>query len=112
MVCNAMLLVLGCVIDPTTAIIIFGPLLSAAAIHAGIDPLHFGVVPILDLNIGLLTPPLSVCLFAAERIARCGFMPLLPAITPFLLANMVGPGLISAFPALSLWLPQVLGLIP
>ena len=111
LVFNAMLLALGCFIDPTTAIIIFGPLLSAAAVHAGIDPLHFGVVAILNLNIGLLTPPLGVCLFAAERIAGCGFMPLLRAVVPFLLANLVGLGLVSAFPAFSLWLPRILGLI-
>jgi len=111
LVFNAILLVLGCFIDPTTAIIIFGPLLSAAAVSAGINPLHFGVVAILNLNIGLLTPPLGVCLFAAERIARCGFIPLLRAIAPFLLVNLAGLGMVVAFPSISLWLPQALGLI-
>jgi C4-dicarboxylate transporter, DctM subunit len=109
LVFNLILLVLGMFIDPTTVIILFGPLLSAAAMHAGIDPLHFGVVAILNLNIGLLTPPLGVCLFAAERIAGCGFVPLLRAIAPFLLVNLAALALISAFPAFSLWLPGVLG---
>jgi TRAP-type C4-dicarboxylate transport system permease large subunit len=106
---NAILLVLGMFIDPTTVIILFGPLLSAAAVQAGIDPLHFGVVAILNLNIGLLTPPLGVCLFAAERIAGCGLGPLLRANMPFLAINLIALLLVAAFPVLSLWLPGIMG---
>ena len=109
LVFNAILLVLGMFIDPTTVIILFGPLLSAAAVKAGIDPLHFGVVAILNLNIGLLTPPLGVCLFAAERIAGCGLLPLLRATFPFLLVNLVALALIVAFPQISLFLPKIAG---
>jgi tripartite ATP-independent transporter DctM subunit len=109
LVFNAILLVLGMFIDPTTVIILFGPLLSAAAVQAGIDPLHFGVVAILNLNIGLLTPPLGVCLFAAERIAGCGLGALIRANMPFLAVNIAGLGLIAAFPGFSLWLPRLLG---
>jgi tripartite ATP-independent transporter DctM subunit len=106
---NAVLLVLGMFIDPTTVIILFGPLLSAAAVQAGIDSLHFGVVAILNLNIGLLTPPLGVCLFAAERIAGCGLGALLQATAPFLAVNLGALGLVVAFPGLSFWLPRLLG---
>ncbi|MCB1404808.1 MAG: TRAP transporter large permease subunit, partial [Rhodobacteraceae bacterium] len=109
LVFNAILLVLGMFIDPTTVIILFGPLLSTAAAQAGIDPMHFGVVAILNLNVGLLTPPLGVCLFAAERIAGCGLWPLIRANTPFLAVNLFGLFLIAALPGLSLWLPSVLG---
>jgi tripartite ATP-independent transporter DctM subunit len=109
LVFNALLLLLGMFIDPTTVIILFGPLLSAAAVQAGIDPLHFGVVAILNLNIGLLTPPLGVCLFAAERIAGCGLGPLLRAVGPFLSVNLGGLALVVAFPGLSAWLPWTLG---
>ena len=106
---NAILLILGMFIDPTTVIILFGPLLSAAAVLAGIDPLHFGVIAILNLNIGLLTPPLGVCLFAAERIAGCGLGALIRANMPFLLVNLTGLALIAAVPGFSLWLPALLG---
>jgi tripartite ATP-independent transporter DctM subunit len=106
---NLILLVLGMFIDPTTVIILFGPLLSAAAVQAGIDPLHFGAVAILNLNIGLLTPPLGVCLFAAERIANCGFVPLLRATAPFILVNIIALAIIVAVPGLSLGLPRLLG---
>lgn len=109
LVFNAILLVLGMFIDPTTVIILFGPILSAAAVQAGIDPLHFGVVAILNLNIGLLTPPLGVCLFAAERIAGCGLGALIRANMPFLLINLAGLGLIAAVPEFSLWLPRLMG---
>ena len=109
LVFNGILLVLGMFIDPTTTIILFGPLLSAAAMQAGINPLHFGAVAILNLNIGLLTPPLGVCLFAAERIAKCGLGELLRANTPFLLITLFGLLLVSVFPGFSLWLPRVLG---
>ncbi|MCC5988166.1 MAG: TRAP transporter large permease [Pararhodobacter sp.] len=109
LVFNLILLVLGMFIDPTTVIILFGPLLSAAAVHAGIDPLHFGVVAILNLNIGLLTPPLGVCLFAAERIAGCGLIPLMRATLPFLAVNLLALAVVVVFPGFSLWLPQLMG---
>ena len=109
LVFNLILLVLGMLIDPTTAIILFGPLLSRAAAGVGIDPLHFGTVAILNLNIGLLTPPLGVCLFAAERIAGCGLVPLLRATLPFLAVNLTALMIVAAVPGLSLWLPTALG---
>jgi len=109
LVFNLILLALGMFIDPTTVIILFGPLLSAAATRAGIDPLHFGAVAILNLNIGLLTPPLGVCLFAAERLAGCGLVPLLRATLPFLLITLATLVLVAAFPEISLWLPRSLG---
>jgi len=109
LVFNLMLLVLGMFIDPTTVIILFGPLLSSAATQAGIDPLHFGAVAILNLNVGLLTPPLGVCLFAAERLAGCGIGPLLRSTIPFLLVTILTLALVSAFPGFSLWLPNALG---
>ena len=80
-----------------------------AATAAGINPVHFGAVMILNLNIGLLTPPVGFCLFAAERIAGCGMPALIRAITPFLGVNLIALALISYFPALTLWLPKLLG---
>lgn len=109
LVFNLILLVLGMFIDPTTVIILFGPLLSAAAVQSGIDPMHFGAVAILNLNIGLLTPPLGVCLFAAERIAGCGLGALVRANMPFLIVNLIALALVAAVPGLSLALPRLMG---
>lgn len=106
---NILLLVVGMFLDSPAALILFAPILGTAAVSAGIDPVHFGTVMILNLNIGLLTPPVGFCLFAAERIAGCGMPALIKSITPFLLVNMIALALISYFPRLTLWLPHALG---
>ncbi len=106
---NLLFLVLGMFIDPSASIILFGPIVAPAAAAVGIDPLHFGVVVILNLNIGLLTPPLGVSLFAAERIANCGLTPLIRAVFPFIVVNIAGLALVSAIPAITLTLPRAFG---
>ena len=106
---NLIMLVLGMFIDPVAAIILFVPILGTAAAAAGVDPVHFGAIAILNLNIGLLTPPLGVCLFAAERIAGCGLPALLREMWPFLAVSLVALVLVTYVPGLSLWLPRLLG---
>ncbi len=106
---NAVILALGMFIDPAAAIILFLPILGAMAEAAGIDPVHFGAIAILNLNIGLLTPPLGVCLFAAERIAGCGLPALLRETWPFLAVSLIALFLVTYIPGLSLWLPRMLG---
>ena len=106
---NILLLIVGMFLDAPAALILFAPILNVAATAAGINPVHFGAVMILNLNIGLLTPPVGFCLFAAERIAGCGMPALIRAITPFLGVNLIALALISYFPALTLWLPKLLG---
>lgn len=110
LVFNVILLVVGMFIDPTAAIILFVPVLSAVAVGLGVDPVHFGVIVILNLNIGLLTPPLGVCLFAAQRVAGCSFLDLLRETLPFLLVSVFVLVLVTLFPSLSLWLPSATGL--
>lgn len=106
---NLIMLLLGMFIDPVAAIILFVPILATAAAAAGVDPVHFGAIAILNLNIGLLTPPLGVCLFAAERIAGCGLPALLRETWPFLLVSLAALVLVTYVPGLSLWLPRLLG---
>ena len=106
---NLIMLLLGMFIDPVAAIILFVPILATAAAAAGVDPVHFGAIAILNLNIGLLTPPLGVCLFAAERIAGCGLPALLRETWPFLLVSLAALVLVTYVPGLSLWLPRRLG---
>ncbi len=111
MMFNLFLLFIGMFIDPSAAIILFAPILSQAASAVGINPLHFGVVMILNLNIGLLTPPLGVCLFAAERIAQCGLGNLIRKNMPFLAVSIVALLLITYLPVISMWLPRILGFV-
>ena len=106
---NVFMLVLGMFIDPTAAIILFVPILAAMAQAAGVDPVHFGAIAILNLNIGLLTPPLGVCLFAAERIAGCGLGALLRESWPFLAVSLAALMFVTYVPGLSLWLPRLMG---
>ena len=106
---NLVMLALGMFVDPTAAIILFVPILGAMAQAAGVDPVHFGAIAILNLNIGLLTPPLGVCLFAAERIAGCGLAALLRETWPFLIVSLVALALVTCLPQLSLWLPRLIG---
>ncbi|MEQ9812269.1 MAG: TRAP transporter large permease [Azospirillaceae bacterium] len=108
-VLNLFFLVIGMLIDPSTAIVMFAPIVVPMAAIVGIDPLHLGTIIVLNLNIGLLTPPLGVCLFAAERIALCGLGPLIRATLPFLAINVVGLALITYVPALSTTLPRLVG---
>lgn len=106
---NVLLLLIGMFLDPAAAIILFAPILAAVAVEVGIDPVHFGVIMILNLNIGLLTPPLGICLFAAEEIAGCGLPKLIRETAPFLLTAVLALMVVTYFPSLSLWLPRQLG---
>ena len=106
---NVLFLILGCFVDPTTSIILFAPILAPAAAAAGIDPLHFGVVMIVNLNIGLITPPLGVSLFAAERIAQCGLNAVIKESLPFIAINIAALVLIAMVPQISLFLPRLAG---
>ncbi len=109
LVLNIVMLLLGMFIDPTAAIILFVPILGTAAQAAGVNPVHFGAIAILNLNIGLLTPPLGVCLFAADRIAGCGLTALLREIWPFLTVSLIALTFVTYVPQLSLWLPSLFG---
>jgi tripartite ATP-independent transporter DctM subunit len=109
LVANVILLLIGTFLDPAAAIILFAPILAGVAAKVGIDPVHFGVIMILNLNIGLLTPPLGICLFATEQIAGCGLPKLLREMMPFLFAALFALIIVTYFPELSLWLPKKMG---
>ena len=106
---NLFLLIAGMFIDTAAAIILFAPLLLGAATNMGIHPLHFSVIMILNLNIGLLTPPLGICLLTAESIAGCDLLTLIKALAPFLLVNVTALLLVTFIPEISLLLPRYLG---
>ena len=86
-------------------IILFVPLLSLAT-AVGVDPLHFATFAVLNLMIGLTTPPVGVCLFVCAGIAKLPLTPVVRAIFPFLLSNLVVLLMVSYIPALATWLPN------
>ena len=106
---NVFLLVAGMFIDTAAAIILFSPLLLTAATNVGIHPLHFSVIMILNLNIGLLTPPLGICLLTAENMAGCNLPALIKAMAPFLLVNIIALVIVTYVPEISLILPRFFG---
>ncbi len=104
---NVFFLVMGCVLDAVPVMLIFFPVLLPTALQLGIDPVHFGVVVVLNLMIGLLTPPIGVLLFLEAKIAEVPFDELVRAIWPFLLALFAVLALITYIPGLVTWLPAL-----
>lgn len=104
---NIVLLFVGMFMETIAALIILIPPLLAVAQQVGIDPLHFATFAILNLMLGLTTPPLGVCLFVAGNIAKVSMVDVVKAIWPFLLGNIVVLLLVSYIPALSKWLPSL-----
>ncbi len=105
---NVLLLIVGMFMETIAALIIlFVPLLTLAQ-SVGIDPLHFATFAVLNLMIGLTTPPVGVCLFVCANIARLPLAPVVRAILPFILTNVLILLAVSYVPPLATWLPSVL----
>ncbi|MBP2297211.1 TRAP transporter large permease [Azospirillum rugosum] len=105
---NILLLIVGTFMETIAALIILFPPLLAVATQVGIDPIHFATFAVLNLMIGLTTPPVGVCLFVAANIAKISLGEISKAIWPFLVCNIIILFLVSYIPALSLWLPNLL----
>ena len=106
---NLFLLLVGCVMDTTAAIIILTPVLLPVATSIGLDPLTFGIIMCINLIIGLATPPLGICLFVAADIANISFEKLVMAIWPFLLVEVAVLLLITYVPEVAMIVPRYFG---
>ncbi len=104
---NLILLVVGCFMETIAAITILVPVLLPITNHLGIDPVHFGVVMVLNLMIGLLTPPVGMVLYVLSRVSGLPFERCVTATAPFLVPLLVVLALITFIPALTLWLPTL-----
>ena len=104
---NLLLLLLGTFMDMGPTIIIATPIFLPVAMHYGIDPVHFGVILILNLGIGLNTPPVGAVQFVACAVGRITVWQAMRSIWPFYAAGIVVLGLVTYVPALSLWLPSI-----
>ena len=103
---NVFVLILGTFIDVSPAILLLTPTLLPAAEAAGVSPVQFGIVLISGLAVGACTPPVGNCLNVCAAISRLGIGEIFKGAAPFLLANVATLVLISAFPALVLWVPS------
>jgi tripartite ATP-independent transporter DctM subunit len=108
LVINVFLLIVGCFMEPVVAILILGPVLMPVITKVGIDPLHFGVVMVLNLMIGLLTPPFGVVLFVMAGVSRMPFERVIKATVPFLAPLLIVLIMITLFPWFVTALPDLL----
>ena len=105
------LLIMGTIMDATANILIFGPILAPLAINAGIDPIHFALLMVMALIIGVGTPPVGSCLFAVVPLSKATLEEISIAIMPFFLAQVFILFLCAYVPALVMWVPKLLGFI-
>ena len=101
---NAALFVIGMFIETSAAIIVLAPILAPVAMHFGIDPVHFGLIMVVNLALGMITPPFGVNLFAACTVARISLDRIIPYLLPFVLVILGCLMLITYIPAISLTL--------
>jgi C4-dicarboxylate transporter, DctM subunit len=106
---NVILLILGAFLEGSTIILIILPVLLPTATALGIDPVHFGVMAVLNIMIGLVTPPYGLLLFMMMKIADVPFSELLRDVWPFLVVMIAALALVTAWPATVLWLPRLAG---
>jgi C4-dicarboxylate transporter DctM subunit len=102
---NVVLLILGTVLEPVPLLLVIAPILLPVMKRVGVDPVHFGVVFVVNIQIALLSPPVGLCLFTIASIAGIPVMTLARALVPYIIALVAVLILISYFPALVLWLP-------
>lgn len=105
---NLLLLFVGMFMETIAALIILFVPLQALAMAVGIDPIHFACFAVLNLMIGLTTPPVGVCLFVASNIARLPLSPVIRAITPYIVTNIIVLLMVSYWAPLATWLPNLL----
>ena len=109
MLINFMLLVLGCLMDMAPLILICTPILLPVVVKLGVDPVHFGMIMLLNLGIGLLTPPVGSVLFVGCAVGKVKLEDVMRGIWPFYGVMFAVLMLVTFIPALSLWLPKAIG---
>ena len=94
--------------ETIAALLILFPILMKVAMAVEVDPIHFAVIAVLNLMIGLTTPPVGVCLFISSSIGKVSITKVSRAILPFLLVSLLVLAAVTLFPSLSLFLPNLL----
>jgi C4-dicarboxylate transporter DctM subunit len=110
LVVNLLLLMAGNVMEPSSIILIMAPILFPVAVKLGIDPIHFGILMTVNMEVGLCHPPVGLNLYVASGIAKMGITELTIAVWPWLLTMLVFLVIVTYWPGLSLFLPNLLGM--
>jgi C4-dicarboxylate transporter DctM subunit len=111
LVVNVLLLLAGNVMEPSSIILIMAPILFPVAMKLDIDPVHFGILITVNMEVGLCHPPVGLNLYVASGIAKMGITELTVAVWPWLLTMLVFLVIVTYWPGLSLWLPRLLGMM-
>lgn len=106
---NLLLIIVGCFLDAIAAITILTPILMPVAVAAGVDPTQFGVIMVLNLMIGLLSPPLGIVLYVLSTVSGVSMKDTIMGTLPFMVPLIATLLIVTFVPAASLWLPSVLG---
>lgn len=110
LIINIFLLFWGMLMDAAPAILILGPILTPIAVQAGINPIHFGVIMVFNLMLGLMTPPYGLCLFAGAAIAKIHIGEITRELVPFIIVSIFLLFVVTYTPSLVLFLPRLVGL--
>ncbi|MCU0781074.1 MAG: TRAP transporter large permease [Akkermansiaceae bacterium] len=108
---NVILLIVGTFMDMTPAVLVFTPIFLPVAVGIGLDPIHFGIIMIANLCIGICTPPVGTCLFMGCTVGRSSIGAVSKAMLWFYTAMVAALAVITYWPALSMWLPRAMGVI-
>jgi C4-dicarboxylate transporter DctM subunit len=111
LVVNIVLLIAGTMMEPASIMLILAPILFPVAAALGIDPVHFGIIMVVNMEIGMITPPVGLNLYVTSGVARIGLTETSRAVMPWLLTMLGFLALVTYWPALSLTLPRLLGLM-
>jgi C4-dicarboxylate transporter DctM subunit len=111
LVINLVLLLAGQFMEPSSIILILAPLFLPIAVALGIDPIHLGIIMTINMEIGMITPPVGLNLYVGSGIAKLGMTDMTKAVSPWLITMLVFLALVTYWPTLSLWLPRTLGMI-
>lgn len=103
---NILLLIVGCFMDTTPAMMVLAPILLPIAVEFGLDPIHFGIIMVVNLAIGFITPPLGINLFVAARVGRSNLETVCSGIIKFIIVMIIDLLLITFIPAISMALPN------
>ncbi len=108
---NIVLLLAGNVMEPSSIVLIMAPILFPVAMKLGIDPVHFGIMMVVNMEVGMCHPPVGLNLYVASGITKMGITELTIAVWPWLVTMLVFLGVVTYWPAMSIWLPKTLGMM-
>ena len=108
---NVLLLMAGNFMEPSSIMLIFAPIVFPVAVKLGVDPVHLGILMVVNMEVGMCHPPVGLNLYVASGLTKMGITELTVAVWPWLLTMLVFLGIVTYWPTLSIWLPRTLGMM-